>query len=111
MNYARRALSHAEFVERVARFEELYPGGTQNSGWRSPSWNTHVGSGPSSKHLLGSPLTPIAVDIDYHAEPDESKRVEMNHTARILGLFGLYHRGHMHLQGLPVGPPPAGWRP
>lgn len=104
-------MSHAQFLAAVERFEELYPGGRMNSGWRSEEHNARVGGGANSKHLLGTPLQPIACDIDYNPDPPEDVQRQMEHDWKVLGGWGLYHKGHMHCQGLPVGPVPEGWEP
>ena len=110
-DYHRRPMNHAQFCAAVERFQELWPRGVKNSGWRGDEHNERVGGGPESKHLAGTPLKPIACDIDYNPDPDREQEYQMNHDARVLGMWGLYHKGHMHLQGLPVGPVPDGWEP
>ena len=112
-DYHRKPLSAAEFRAAVARFRELYPGSVITSTHRSLEHNEDVGGGANSKHLL-SALQPIACDLDWpdidiHDGGPRSKRME--HDARVLGLFGKYHDGHQHLQGLPVGAVPDGWNP
>lgn len=111
MDYARSPMTSAEFLKAVERFEELYPGGVRTSGWRSEEHNNRVGGGRASKHCEGNPLQPIACDIGYNPDPALEVQSQMDHDWRVLGGWGLYHRGHMHLQGLPVGPVPEGWEP
>lgn len=111
MDYHRTPMTHAQFLRAVSRFQEIFPGGTRNSGWRSGKHNADVGGAATSKHCEGNPLQPIACDIDYNPEPDKAAQAEMTHSARVLGLWGLYHLGHMHLQGLAPGPVPDWWSP
>jgi hypothetical protein len=109
--YHRSPMSSAQFLAAVTRFEELHPGGIRNSGWRGEAHNAQVGGGANSKHLAGNPLQPISCDIDYTPDPTPSMQRQMEHDWRVLGGWGLYHKGHMHTQGLPVGPIPEGWKP
>lgn len=110
-DYHRTPMSSRKFIEAVERFEELWPGGTRNSGWRSREHNQSVGGGRTSKHCEGNPLQPIACDIDYNPEPSPQMQRQMEHDWRVLGGWGLYHNGHMHTQGIPVGAVPEGWKP
>lgn len=110
-DYHRTPMSHAQFCTAVERFQQLFPGGVKNSGWRGDKHNAAVGGGDDSKHLAGTPLKPIACDIDYNPDPPDAVQLQMEHAARILGLWGIYHKGHQHLQGLAVGPIPEGWAP
>jgi len=113
-DYHRHPLSAAEFRAAVARFRELYPGSVITSTHRSREHNQAVGGGESSKHLL-SAIEPVACDLDWPELPaiekGDATALQMNHDARVLGLWGEYHDAHMHLQGLAVGPVPAGWAP
>ncbi len=107
--YHRRPLSPAEFRLAVERLMELHPGAEITSSWRSESHNRSVGGGDESKHLV-FPLTPIAVDIDWpdgdFIGPGSKKALELEHDAKVLGLHGLYHKGHLHVQAAKPGPLP-----
>lgn len=93
MRWGRRPLSREEFDRRCVRLEELHPELSQTSGRRSPGRNAEVGGAPSSKHLRG-----LARDYVPDGEPDQDVLVR---DAVVLGLWALYHKGHLHVQGLP----------
>ena len=96
----------------VERFRELHPGSVITSAGRTVGHNRDVGGMPESKHLYLL-LTPIAVDLDWpdedHIQPAGDMARELEHDAKVLGLWAIYHRGHLHCQAVAPGELPAGY--
>jgi len=65
--------------------------------------------GVNSKHLL-YPLSPVACDMvfpDREQIEDDSERAAMlMHDAKVLGMWAIYHKKHLHLQALAPGEVP-----
>ena len=92
MDYHRRPLTRTEFDDRCARLEEVLTdfGPSCTSGTRSASRNLKVG-GVGESHVEG-----IGRDYVFDTRPPDSV---IYPVAKTLGLWALYHRGHLHVQG------------
>ena len=87
------------------RLVSMHPDASVTSMKRSKRRNAAKGGSPASKHLLG-----MAMDMVWDEEPSEDRLREIEHEAKILGLWARYHDGHLHVQGLPPGEPSDGWK-
>jgi len=93
--FRRKTLSGAEFDAVCRRLEELRPDLSQTSGTRTTSRNREKGGDQHSAHLEG-----LARDYKPDVPPqlrDGERKLER--MAKTLGLWALYHRGHLHVQG------------
>jgi len=67
---------------------------SQTSGTRTPARNAQVGGHPHSVHLFPG----LARD---YVPDDPSQAADIVADAHRMGLWGLWHEGHVHLQALP----------
>lgn len=103
----REPLSRAEFDRRCAILEDRFPTLSQTSGRRSHARNRRVGGSAASKHLSG-----MAKDYAHDGGEDvpaDDEAAILRFAVEDLGLWALWHGEgggfHLHVQGLPTGPP------
>jgi len=98
-------MTPAEFDANCRIFERRCPWLWQTSGYRSPEHNADVGGSALSKH-------PMGMARDYGAANQDG----LDRAAKValeLGFWVVVHDvgsgDHLHLQGLPKGPPDLWW--
>ncbi len=103
----RHPFSPAEFDAVIREITRLHPSCWESSRYRGRVHNVAVGGHPESKHQM-QPC--MAVDLTAATEAGRSAIAE---TARDFGLWvTLKPHGtgpHVHIQGLPPGPPEPWW--
>lgn len=104
----RYLFSPAEFDAACRELERLCPWIWQTSAYRSGEHNAAVGGNPHSKHSWKPCMAK-----DYDAK-DDGAREQAGEVASGLGLHVKVHmveggNPHVHVQGLPKGPPPSWW--
>jgi hypothetical protein len=103
----RQPFTPAEFDAACRELERSCPWVWQTSGYRSTEHNADVGGHVMSKHAI---LPCMA--RDYVAK-DQAGLEQCANKARGLGLWVIVHDvgsgNHVHVQGLPTGPPPEWW--
>jgi len=100
----RTPMSPVEFDYACRRLERIFPELSQTSGKRSVARNKKTGGDKKSKHLLG-------MARDYGTEDSVGRDMQQQYCiiSISLGLWPLYHRNHLHVQGLPPGEIPLWW--
>ena len=100
----RKPLSPQDYDVRRRGWERAHPGWSHTSGKRSEKHNEEVGGSPESKHLIS-----MADDYAMDVAPSPDERSMALAYAIDLGLWALYHKGHLHMQGLPPGEIHRNW--
>ena len=102
---SRQPMTPAEFDASCRALVAACPFLSETSGRRTTERNEGAGGSGASKHLLGM-ARDFALDLGYGLSQAEAQAEE-------LGLWATAHDAgsgmHLHVQGLPVGPPARWW--